>query len=118
MGNFQYLPSLLLLLLFGSCRSSPGFDFGAYSAAEEFYERGEYRKAIEKYEEYVRENPEGNMAAIADYYRAKSYENLGEVDKARGLYAKVVKNHPAVIWANFSKTRLEKLQSKSAPQGT
>lgn len=114
MNNFlKGLPPIFLLLLLGSCRSSPAFDFGAYSEAEHWYEKGEYRKAVEKYEEYLRENPEGNMAVISHYYRAKSYEGLGEREKAKEIYAEIVKEYPDLIWANFSKTRLEEMDENS-----
>jgi TolA-binding protein len=109
------LPILLLLLVLVACRrTSPSFNFGDYSEAERLYEKGKYREAIAKYEEYIRENPEGNMAVIASYYMAKSYEGLGETDEARQIYEKIKKGHPGLIWADFSKTRLEELASESA----
>ena len=103
-----FLVSLFLLSL-GGCRSTPAFNFGAYSQAERFYEKREYPKAIAKYEEYVRENPEGNLAAISYYYMAKSYEGLGQGEKAREIYKKIAKEYPNVVWADFAKTRLKEL---------
>ena len=101
----------MFLLLMTSCRSlDPSFNFGAYSAAERFYDKGAYEKAIAKYEEYIRENPEGNMAVISQYYMAKSYEGLSEPDKARELYEKIIKEHPDLVWANFSKERIQELK--------
>ena len=118
MNKFAQISILLSLLLFsiGCRRLSPSFNFGSYSEAEHFYEKGEYEKAIAKYEEYGRENPEGNMAIIAHYYEAKSYEGLGHKDKAVQIYGKIAKEHPDLIWANFSKDRLQELQAQSSSE--
>ena len=105
----------LLLLGLAGCQSGPPqFQFGAYSEAERFYEKEEYAKAITKYQEYLRENRQGNMAVIAQYYMAKSHEALGQTDEARSLYEKIMKEHPALIWAEFSKSRLKEIDSRAA----
>ena len=117
MENKPSLPTLALLLclsILSSCQSRPpSFNFGAYSEAERFYEQGRYEKAIEKYQAYLRENPEGNMAAIASYSMAKSYEALGKLDQARPLYQKIIKEYSHLPWADFSKSRLKELDSRS-----
>ena len=105
----------LFLLALTSCRSNPSFNFGAYSEAEKFYEKREYGKAIAKYEAYVRENPEGNLAVISYYYMAKSYEGVGNVDKAKELYEKITQEHPRLVWANFARARLQELRGEAAP---
>lgn len=108
----ENLPILLTLLIITGCRSSsPTFNFGAYSEAERFYQKGEYQKAVNKYNEYIRENPEGNMAVIAQYYMGKSYDAIGDKEQAKQIYGKIVKEHPELVWAEFSKSRLQELQS-------
>jgi tetratricopeptide (TPR) repeat protein len=106
---------IVSLLAFLGCRSTPAFNFGAYSEAERFYEKKEYEKAIAKYDQYIKENPEGNMAVIAHYYMAKSHEELGQPDPASTLYEKIIQDHPDLIWADFSKARLEELRGESEP---
>jgi len=110
---------VILLLLFLSlvgCRTAPSFHFGAYSEGEKLYKKGEYRKAITKYEEYLQENREGNMAAISYYYMAKSYENLGQVAEARRIYERVIRDYPHLIWTDFAKTRLQELPRANPPE--
>lgn len=109
-----YSVFLILFASLSGCHSTPSFRFGTYSEAEKLYKKREYRKAIEKYEEYARENPEGNMAVIASYYMAKSYESLGETQKARELYEKIIRDHPSLIWADYSKNQLKELESVSS----
>ncbi len=108
---------LFLFLALTGChrtRTTPSFNFGAYSEAEHSYQKGYYDKAVEKYKEYIRENPEGNMAVISEFYMAKSYEAMGQANEAQEIYEKIVKENPRLVWAEFSKTRLQELQS-SAP---
>lgn len=109
---FLFLRMVFLFALVGCGRFS-SFNFGAYSEAEKLYEKRKYKEAIAKYGEYLTENPEGNMAVIANYYMAKSYEALGEWGKAGALYEKIVREHSDLPWANFSRERLTELSQKS-----
>ena len=109
MLRFNGLTILVMLLLLTSCRSAPSFNFGAYSEAERLYEKKEYQKAITKYEEHLREHPEGHLAVIARYYTAKSYEALGQWNEAGQIYRQIVKDEPKLIWANFARARLDEL---------
>jgi len=77
--------------------------------AEKLYQKGQYEKAIEKYKEYLSSNPHGNMAAIAQYYIAKSYVALNKSLEAREEFQKVIDRYPKADWASFSKTQLENL---------
>ncbi|MFA7255044.1 MAG: tetratricopeptide repeat protein [Candidatus Omnitrophota bacterium] len=100
----------LLSVLFASCAfHSSKHSFGPYSAAETFYSKGNYPKAIEKYQEYLAENPKGNLAATAEYYVAKSYAASGNPDRARESFERVLKTFPGTSWAAFSKEQLEAL---------
>lgn len=105
---------LILLAVFVSAcatKNPEAFYFGSYSEAEYLYGKGEYEKAIQKYQEYVDENPEGNMAVISQYYIAKSRVELGQVDQAKMIFNNIIQNHPDVVWANFSETQLAELDS-------
>lgn len=113
-----FLPGILLLALSlgfstGCIRRSQNFYFGHYSDAERYYTKGEYEKAIEKYQAYRDENPEGNLAVIAQYYMAKSYQALGKTDEARAAYEQIKKEHPDLVWANFSETQLKELAAST-----
>jgi TolA-binding protein len=97
-----------------SCASQPGINsFGPYSAAETYYNKGNYPKAIEKYQEYLAKDPQGSLAAIAKYYTAKSYLVLGNTGKARENFEQVVKQFPGTSWADFSKDQLELLNGSA-----
>jgi TolA-binding protein len=105
----------IAVLLFSSCaRHSRNFYFGNYSEAEKLYNKGDYQKAVEKYQAYIDENPEGNLALIAEYYIAKSQQALGNADEAKKRYEKIIAEHPDAVWANFSKTKLREIQSPAS----
>lgn len=116
--RFQIGKILLVLIaavsLTSCARRSQNFYFGDYSEAERHYSKAEYEKAIEKYEEYRQENPEGNLAVIAQYYIAKSHQSLGDLETARKNYQEIIQNHPDLVWANFSETQLKEMDAKTA----
>jgi len=103
----------LLSVLFASCAFHTKRSFGPYSDAENFYNKGNYSKAIEKYQEYLAGNPQGTLAAIAEYYIAKSYKASGDMAKAREGFERVTRQFPGTSWAAFSKEQLAVLDGKS-----
>ena len=113
---------LIIVIAFSviSCARRQGpdnFYFGAYSEAEALYNRKEYDKAIQKYQAYIDENPEGNLAVISKYYMARSHAALGHVEEARSIFEKIVQEHPNLVWANFSETQLKELE-KTKPSAS
>ncbi len=110
---------LLLVLAAGflgtSCAKNPeAFYFGPYSEAEQLYNKEEYAKAIEKYQAYSDENPEGNLSVISQYYIAKSYRALGQADQAKDLFQKIMSQHPDLVWAHFAESQLKEMGEGSA----
>ena len=101
-------------LILASCAHSPErYYFGNYSEAERLYNKGDYRKAVERYQAYLNENPEGNLAVISKYYIGKSYAALGQVDKARTAYQQILEKHPDLVWANFAQNKLKELEVRN-----
>ncbi|MDD5227128.1 MAG: tetratricopeptide repeat protein [Candidatus Omnitrophica bacterium] len=95
-------------MMLASCAShSSKHSFGPYSDAEIFYRHGNYPKAIEKYQEYLTVNPQGGLAATAQYYIAKSYVASGDTNQARENFERVVKEFPGTSWAAFAEEQLE-----------
>lgn len=113
----KILKTMVVLLgaafLFVSCSHFRESSFGAYSDAEKLYAKGKYEAAMAKYQLYLKENPEGNMAAIAEYSIAKCYGMLKKPEAARAGFEKVIKDYPKTSWAEFSQKQLETLQASS-----
>lgn len=108
---FKSLFALLVssVLLCGCLHMPMRHDFGNYSNAERFYSEGKYQKAIESYQKYIDEQPEGNLAIVAKYYIAKSYAALNEKDKAKTGFEAIAQQYPDLIWAELSKEQIKNL---------
>ena len=89
-------------------------NFGSYSNAEKFYAEGKYEKAIESYQKYIDEQPEGNLAIISQYYIAKSHVALKHNKEAKSGFEGIVQQHPELIWAELSKEQLKTLEVDAA----
>jgi len=114
--NQLFATLALSSLMFASCASSSSKHcFGPYSEAETFYGKGNYSKAIGKYQEYLSKNPQGGLAATAEYYIAKSYAASGDAAQARKTFERVVVQYPQTSWAEFSKEQLETLPGATKP---
>ena len=79
------------------------------------YDKKDYERALQKYQAYIDENPEGNLAVIAQYYMGRCYAALGQPEQAKPLFEKVLKEHPDLVWANFSEAQLKELQAAGEP---
>ncbi len=111
-----------LVLALTSCKhrftGPDSFYFGAYSEAEALYNQKQYERAIQKYQAYIDENPEGNLAVISQYYMGRSHASLGHVEEAKSIYQKIVQDHPNLVWANFADTQLKELQKTPGSANT
>jgi len=115
MRHFLVIIGLVFCLGLNGCarffpKGPDRFYFGTYSEAEIAYNQGHYQDAIDKYSAYISENPEGNLAVIAQYYMARSYANLGQNDKAVEHYSSIMQKHPDLVWAKFSEGQLQELK--------
>lgn len=117
MKQINYLLITALMFVTLACARNPEkFYFGSYSEAEALYRNGDYERAIQKYQAYTDENPEGNLAVISQYYIARSHAALGHKDQAKAIFQRIISDHPETVWANFSDTQLKQLDSATPAQ--
>ncbi len=103
---------IMISFIFAACARNPErFYFGNYSQAEQYYKKGEYERAIQKYQLYIDENPEGNLAVISLYYIARSRQALGQIEEAQELYREIRSKHPNLVWGHFSEQQLKEIES-------
>ena len=91
------------------------FYFGSYSEGEALFKQKKYEQALSRYQAYIDENPEGNLSVIARYYMAKCYVGMGKKDEAKEIFQKIQKEHPDLVWANFSEAQLKELSAPAVP---
>lgn len=103
------------VLILSGCMHGPArHQFGSYSDAEKYYAQGKYKKAIDAYADYIEDNPDGNLAVIAQYYIAKSHAMLGENAEAKSAFEKIASQYPDMIWAELSKEQLKNLSASQS----
>lgn len=112
MKTFRILVLILMAPVFlAACAHFQEPDFGHYSKAEEYYSQGNYEKAIAEYANYLKQEPQGNMAIIAHYYTAKSQAAGGNITAAREGFQSIIEKYPDSDWAVFSRARIKELAS-------
>lgn len=89
---------LLLLLTFSVCFVSCE-EKDELEKANQYYNSGDYKKAINSYTEHLEMKP---AHEIAIYNRGRAYEELGQYDKAVDDFLKVIDINPRNISAYLS----------------
>lgn len=92
MKNVWMAGALTLMLL--SCNDKPEI-----LTADDYFEQGKFAEAISIYNDFIKFNPQ-NMKAF--YNRGRSFEELGDVEKAVKDFEKVVSLDENHIQANIS----------------
>src|SRR5690606_28191701 len=93
MKNKLFVPFILLAVLLVACNDDGERQGDAY------FSKGDYQNAIKAYDEYIEYQPT-HVKSI--YNRGRSYEELGQLDKAREGYARVLEIDPKNVNANLS----------------
>lgn len=92
MRRFLILFSLIAIVLAG-CKDETS------EIGDKYYSKGNYKKAVESYTEYISLNPE-HLKSI--YNRGRAYEELGEYEKAMEDFKNVLKRDPNNVSALLS----------------
>jgi TolA-binding protein len=82
----------------------------AYEAAQEFFEKKNWKQAILNYQKSRDENPKGKQFADATYKIGVSFQELGMKDEAKTFYDEVIAKYPKSEEARRAKIRLKGLK--------
>ncbi len=74
-------------------------DGNEYKMATQYFDQGEYQKAIAEYDEYLEYNPRHIQSL---YNRGRAYEELGDFDKSLTNYQEILELDPTNANANLS----------------
>lgn len=85
-----------------------------FAAAEEKYDKKDYKEAILDYERYRKANSKGKQFSTATYKIGSAFQELGMIDEARAFYEEVVSKFPKSKDAARAKTKLTKLTKLKA----
>lgn len=87
----------------------------AYQKGKESFDKGRYDKAISFFTQFLNTNTikDNPLEAPANYFIAKSMENLGQVDTAIHRYREITEKYrDRQFWANLAALELSSLQGK------
>lgn len=82
----------------------------AYDAAQDFFGKKEWKKAILSYQKYVDENSKGKNVADAKYKIGVCFQELGMKEEAMAFYEEVIANYSKAEAGKKAKIRLAKLK--------
>lgn len=93
LGRFFTYFGIICLILFTACKDERS------NEGDKYFARGDYKKAVQSYNEYISLNPE-HIKSI--YNRGRAYEELGQYDKAMKDFQHVLKRKPKHVRALLS----------------
>jgi TolA-binding protein len=82
----------------------------AFKAARTSFNRREFERALAGFRTLAEKYPRNPIAPAAWYYTARSYEYVGEIEKARETYLRVVSDHPHTEWEWLAQDDLRRLK--------
>jgi len=105
---------LILITLFAcipktkvvSMKSHDVSDENLFSKAENFFNSKQYNKALETYSEYIAQFPEKHLLPAALMRIGTIYDILGENEKARNIYMRLINNYPKSNYAPDVKIKI------------
>lgn len=80
-----------------------------YKEAERAYKSGDYELAQKNYEDFTARFSDDVLTKIAYYYYGRSSEEIGQKDRAREIYLKVMDLFPGDFWAESAQRRIQML---------
>lgn len=86
-----------------------------YKGGREYPSRLKLKNAISMLEERIKLSPDLPVVPEAKYFIGQCYTKLGELEKARAVYAEVVETYPGSEWAKMAQEQLGKLKEEQSP---
>ncbi|MGB5156892.1 penicillin-binding protein activator [Desulfobacterium sp. N47] len=77
-----------------------------FSKAENLFSTQKYNRALEAYNEYIVKFPESDNIPSALLRVGNIYDNLGDNNKARITYLRLINNHPESIYVSDAKLKV------------
>ena len=99
---------LCMVVLFASesCQAKRKTTNGRFTAGRQALRRGDYKRAIEMLDAYLRCKPQGRLASRASFLIAKAHVGLGDYDAARRQFELTIQKFPTSDEAHKSQYKL------------
>ena len=109
-ATFMIVVSLLCVFALSGCGPT---QVAKYDAGKSLQEAQRYDEAIQKYEEYVDENPESPLAPYAQIYAARCYRDMAKKPAAMAAYKKVIERYPQHNLAEWAAGEMRAIENKT-----
>lgn len=91
-------------------RSKPPPAVLAYQLGINFYDKKLYKDAVEHFEKVLAEHGDRPIAQTTTFFLANCYRELGDRERALGLYQKLVDTYKSGYWANRARKTIREMQ--------
>ena len=91
-------------------RSKPPAAMLTYQLGWDLYEKKLYKDAVEHFETVLAKYGNRPIAQSSTFYLANCYRELGDRNRALGLYQSLVDNYKSGYWANRARKTIRELQ--------
>ncbi len=83
-----------------------GLRLGPYARGERAFKQQKWAEAIEAYEQYKLQHPQGRMLDKVTYRLGVSFEKIGFIDQAKKSYEEVILKYPRSRWEKKAEYQL------------
>jgi TolA-binding protein len=80
-----------------------------YDEAKRLYERGWYPQAAAAFDGWLQEYPDNPLKPSALFYLASAHKKSGSPDAAKGVYERLIQEHPGTKWAAWAQEDVERV---------
>jgi TolA-binding protein len=74
-----------------------------------YYRLSDYEQAIAYYKKYIKDEKSEKRLGNKLFFLGACYERLGNIDEAKKLYNRIIKNYPNTKWEEHAKKALKKI---------
>ncbi|MGD2278554.1 MAG: tetratricopeptide repeat protein [Candidatus Omnitrophota bacterium] len=85
--------------------------FKVYDTGKNYFDNGDYRRAVSQFEDVVGNYPETDLTEAAMYYLGKSYEKMDNNKQAISVYEALIKRFRRGYWVKSARDHIKDIRS-------
>lgn len=108
----------LLLRSIEVAPTSPAAYFSAYYHALSAYRTQRWEETLLRFDDFIRDYPDGDLVSEAHYRVAESLLEMGRVDDAAARFVRLLDEHPTTVWAGLAAGQLAYIGARETSRTT
>ncbi len=117
--NFRKIPGFLLFVAVAACAprqtTIPNTPEALFQQAQELYQKGEYSRAAQLFQQFIFRYPTSGLADDAQFYLAESYFRQKDYDQAIIEYRFLIDNFPSMNYVPKAELRIAEAYLRKSP---